>query len=54
MLKAGSNILTVWSGINFLLAALILTSVVVFNADSPILALVFEESEIAGQSAKTI
>jgi hypothetical protein len=54
MLKAGSNILTIWSGINFLLAALILTSVVVFNADSPILALVFEESEIAGLSAKTI
>jgi hypothetical protein len=54
MLKAGSNILTIWSGINFLLAALILTSVVVFNADSPILALVFEKSEIAGLSAKTI
>jgi hypothetical protein len=54
MLKVGSNILTIWSGINFLLAALILTRVVVFNADSPILALVFEESEIAGLSAKTI
>ena len=54
MLKAGSNILTIWSGINFLLAALILTSVVVFNADSPLLALVFEKSEIAGLSAKTI
>jgi hypothetical protein len=54
MLKAGSNILFIWSGINFLLAALILTSVVIFNADSPILALVFEESEIAGLSAKVI
>lgn len=54
MLKAGSNILTIWSGINFLLAALILTTVVVFNADSPILALVFEESEIAGLSATVI
>ncbi len=54
MLKAGSNILTIWSGINFLLAALILTSVVVFNADSPLLALVFEESEIASLSAKVI
>jgi hypothetical protein len=54
MLKAGSIMLTIWSGINFLLAALILTSVVVFNTDSPILALVFEESEIAGLSAKTI
>jgi hypothetical protein len=54
MLKAGSNILTIWSGINFLLATLILTLVVVFNADSPLLALVFEESEIASLSAKVI
>lgn len=54
MLKAGSNILTIWSGINFLLAALILTSVVMFNADSPILVLVFEKSEIANLSAKVI
>jgi hypothetical protein len=54
MLKAGSNILSIWSVINFLLAALILTSVVVFNADSPLLALVFEESEIASLSAKVI
>ena len=54
MLKRGSNILSLWSGINFLLAALILTSVVIFNADSPLLVLVFEESEIAGLSAKVI
>ena len=54
MLKAGSNILTIWSGINFLLATLILTLVVVFNADSPLLALVFEKSEIASLSAKVI
>jgi hypothetical protein len=54
MLKAGSNILTIWSGINFLLATLILTLIVVFNADSPLLALVFEESEIASLSAKVI
>ena len=54
MLKRGSNVLSIWSGINFLLAALILTSVVIFNADSPLLALVFEESEIASLSAKVI
>ncbi len=54
MLKRGSNVLSFWSGINFLLAALILTSVVLFNADSPILALVFEKSEIADLSAKVI
>ena len=54
MLKRGSNVLSLWSGINFLLAALILTSVVIFNADSPLLALVFEESEIASLNAKVI
>jgi hypothetical protein len=54
MLKAGSTILSIWNGINFLLAALILTSVVIFNANSPILALVFEKSEIASLSTKVI
>jgi len=54
MLKRGSIVLSIWSGINFLLAALILTSVVVFNADSPILLLVFERSEIASLDARVI
>ena len=54
MLKRGSTILSIWSGINFLLAASILTSVVVFNADSPILLLVFERSEIASLDARVI
>ena len=34
MLKRGPTVLSTWSGLNFLLAASILTSVVVFNADS--------------------
>jgi hypothetical protein len=54
MLKNGSIVLSIWSGINFLFAFAILTSVVIFNANSPILALVFEKSEIASLSAKTI
>ncbi|MHB1134994.1 MAG: hypothetical protein ACYC4L_21700 [Chloroflexota bacterium] len=54
MLRGGSTILSVWSGINFLLAALILTIVVFHIGDSPILALVFEESEIASLDAKVI
>jgi hypothetical protein len=54
MLKTGSTILSIWSGINFLLAALILTSVVIFNADSPLLVMVFEKSEIASLDAKVI
>jgi hypothetical protein len=54
MLKKGSTVLSIWSGINFLFAFAILTSVVIFNANSPILALVFEKSEIASLSAKTI
>jgi hypothetical protein len=54
MLKAGSTILSIWSGINFFLAALILTIVVFHIGNSPILALVFEKSEIANLSAKVI
>jgi hypothetical protein len=54
MLKASSAILSIWCGINFLLAALILTSVVVFGADSPLLVMVFERAEIAGLDARVI
>ena len=54
MLKAGSIILSIWSGINFLLAALILTSVVVFNANSPLLVMVFERTEIAALDSRVI
>lgn len=54
MLKAGSIVLSIWSGINFILATLILTSVVVFNADSPLLTMVFEKSEIANLNPRVI
>jgi hypothetical protein len=54
MLRRGSTVLSIWSGINFLLAALILTLVVIFNTDSPLLAMVFEKSEIASLDAKVI
>jgi hypothetical protein len=54
MLKAGSNMLLIWSGINFLLAVLILTSVVVFKADSPLLVLVYQNAEIAALDARVI
>lgn len=54
MLKTGSILLTLWSGINFLLAALILMSVVVFNANSPLLVMVFNPSEIANLEPRAI
>src|SRR4030065_2047068 len=54
MLKAGSRFPSLWSGINFLLAAAILTSVVIFNANSPLLVMVFEKSEILSLDAKVI
>ena len=54
MLKAGSTVLSIWSGITFLLAALILASVVVFGANSPLLVMVFARSEIASLDAKVI
>ena len=54
MLKTGSTILRIWSGINFLIAALILTTVVAFGADSPLLVLVFSRPEIAALDARAI
>ena len=54
MLRRGSTILSIWSGINFILAALILTIVVFHIGNSPILALVFEKSEIASLDARVI
>ena len=54
MLKRGSIVLSFWSGINFLLAALILTSVVFFGTNSPLLVMVFDRSEIAGLDARVI
>jgi hypothetical protein len=54
MLKRGSTILSIWCSINFLLAALILTIVVFLNGNSPILAMVFEKSEIAGLDDRVI
>ncbi len=54
MLKIGSNILYIWSGINFLLAALILTAVVIFKANSPLLVMVFKKPEIAGLDTRVI
>lgn len=54
MLKKGSTVLSIWCGINFFLAALILTSVVIFNANSPLLMMVFEKTEIAALDAKVI
>jgi hypothetical protein len=54
MLKRGSIVLSIWSGINIFLASLILTIVVFLNGNSPILAMVFEKSEIARLDAKVI
>lgn len=55
MLKAGSAVLSIWSGINFTLAFIILCYVIILNEDSPILQVAsFAESEIASLGAKTI
>lgn len=54
MLKRGATILSIWSGINFLLAFLILTSIVVFKTNSPLLVMVFEKPEIASLDARVI
>ena len=54
MLKRCSIVLSICSGINFLLAASILTIVVFHIGNSPILALVLENSEIASLESKVI
>ncbi len=55
MLKRGSKVLSIWCGINFILAIIILCYVIVFKKNSPILQVAsFSETEIASLSAKTI
>jgi len=54
ILHRGAIVLSIWSGINFALAFLILTSLVVFKANSPLLVMVFERSEIACLNARII
>jgi hypothetical protein len=55
MLKKGSMVLSIWCGINFILALIILCYVIVLKQNSPILQVAsFSEVEIAGLSAKTI
>lgn len=55
MLKKGSLVLSIWCIINFLLALIIMTVVIVFKGTSPILQVAsFSEAEIVSLSAKTI
>ena len=55
MLKKGSLVLSIWCVINFLLALIILSYVIVLEKNSPILQVAaFSEIEIASLSAKTL
>ena len=55
MLKRGSTLLSIWCGINFILALIILCYVIVFKQNSPILQVAsFSEAEVAELSVKTI
>jgi len=55
VLIRGSNVLSIWCVINFILAFLILCYVIVLKGDSPILQVAsFSEAEIASLSAKII
>ena len=54
MSKSGSIVLSIWCGINFILAFIILSILVVFKGNSPILALAFEKAEIANLNAQVI
>jgi len=54
MLRTGSIILSVWSGISCFLASLILAIVILFHGNSPLLVMVFEKPEIASLDAQVI
>ncbi len=54
MLKSASIILSIWSGLNFFLAALILTFILFLKRNAPILIMVFEKSEICKLDAQVI
>lgn len=55
MLKNGSFVLSIWCVINFLLALIILSYVIILEKNSPILQVAaFSELEIASLSAKTL
>jgi hypothetical protein len=54
MLRAGSIILSIWSGVNLLLAFLILTSIIFFKSNAPILVMVFQKPEISRLDARAI
>jgi hypothetical protein len=55
MLKKGSNALSIWCAINFILALIILCYVIILKEDSPILQVAsFSGAEIASLSARTI
>ena len=55
MLKKGTLVLSVWCGINFMLALIILCYVIVLKQNSPILQVAsFSEAEISSLSARTI
>ena len=55
MLKKGSMVLSLWCVINFILALIILSYIIVFKRNSPILQVAsFSEAEIASLSVKTI
>jgi hypothetical protein len=53
MLRAGSIVLSIWSGANLLLASVILATMVLFQKNAPILYIVFKESEIPALDAKS-
>ena len=55
MLKRGSIVLSIWCGINFILAFIILCYVIILKQNSPILQVAsFSGAEIAELNAKTI
>jgi hypothetical protein len=53
MLRAGAIILTIWSGLNLLLAVAILVEISLFGQNAPALSILFNEAEIQQLNAKS-
>jgi hypothetical protein len=54
MLKAGAIVLSLWSGLNLLLAGAILVSMTMFGANAPGLRILFDEAAVRGLDPRAL
>jgi hypothetical protein len=54
MLKAGAIVLSIWSGVNLLLAGAILVSMTMFGRNAPGLRILFDEAAVRGLDPRAV